>query len=236
MRILVPLLALSACAGAGDTSTGTRSFPVPGNFDSVTLGGPDNVRVVTGGTPSIVATGRNSDLDKVEIELRGSELVVTRNSDGGFMRWSWGKGDHDVTVTVTVPKPLVGATLKGSGDLNVDQGGGDRFDAELKGSGDLTVAKIMAQAARLSLAGSGDLKASGQVKSAEVELAGSGGIDAAGLNAETAQIELRGSGDIRAHASQSAKVALKGSGDVTVKGTGNCTSDKRGSGEVHCAP
>ena len=240
MRILVPLIvlsSLSACsASAGDTSTGTRTFPVPGNFDQVTLGGPDNVRVVTGGTPSIVATGRNTDLDKIEVELRGSELVVTRDSDAKFRMFSWGTSSHDVTVTVTVAKPISGANLKGSGDLNVDQGGGDSFAAELKGSGDLTVAKIISQAAHLTLAGSGDLKANGQAKSVAIDLAGSGGIDAAGLIAETAQIELRGSGDIQAHASQSAKVVLKGSGDVTIKGTGNCQSDKRGSGVVHCAP
>ena len=234
MRILIPLLALSACSASGDVASGRRTFTVPGNFDAVTLGGPDNVRVVTGGTPSIVATGRSADLDKVEIELRGSELVVTRNS-GGFMRWSW-SGDHDVAIIVTVPKPIVGATLKGSGDLNVDQAGGERFEAQLKGSGDMTVAKIVAQAARLSLAGSGDLKAGGQAKSVEIDLAGSGGVDAAHLMAETADIELRGSGDIQAHASRSAKVALRGSGNVTVKGTGNCQSDKDGSGEVRCAP
>jgi hypothetical protein len=240
MRYLIPLLALSslsACnAATGDTSTGTRTFPVPGAFDQVTLGGPDNVRVVTGGTPSIVATGRNADLDKIEVELKGSELVVSRDSQGSFKLFNWNNGSHDVTVTVTVAKPISGANLKGSGDLNVDQGGGDNFAAELKGSGDLTVAKIMAQAAHLTLAGSGDLKAGGQAKSVAIDLAGSGGIDADKLIAETAQIELRGSGDIQAHASQSAKVMLKGSGDVTIKGTGNCQSDKRGSGDVHCAP
>lgn len=236
MLKLLPLLALSACASSGDTSTGTRSFPVPGNFDAVTLGGPDNVRVVTGGTPSIVATGRNADLNKIEIELKGSELVVTRNSDSSFRMFSWGHNSRDVVVTVTVAKPISGATLKGSGDLNVDQGGGDRFEAQLKGSGDLTVAKIVAQAAGLSLAGSGDLKAGGQAKSVEVDLAGSGSVDAAQLIADTADVELRGSGDIRVHASQSAKVALKGSGGVTVKGTNNCQSDKRGSGEIRCTP
>ncbi len=236
MRVLLPLLALSACTASGDTTTGTRSFPVPGSFNSVTLGGPDNVRVVTGGTPSIVATGRNEDLNKIEVELQGTELVVTRQSGVKFQLFGWNKGGKDVTITVTVAKPISAATLKGSGDLNVDQGGGDSFEASLKGSGDLTVDRIMAQAARLSLLGSGDIKARGQSKGVELELAGSGGIDAAELIAETADVELRGSGNIRAHASQSAKVVLKGSGDVTIKGTGNCQSDKRGSGEVRCQP
>ncbi|CAM3125745.1 hypothetical protein SPAN111604_05050 [Sphingomonas antarctica] len=236
MRVLIPLLALSACTAAGDTSTGTRSFPIPGNFDAVTLGGPANVRVVTGGTPSIVATGRNDDLDKIEIELKGSDLLVTRDGGAHFQLFGWGHNSHDVTVTVTVAKPISGATLKGSGDLNVDQGGGDRFDAMLKGSGDLTVAKVIAQTAKLSLMGSGDLKAGGQTRSVEAELAGSGGIDAAQLMAETAQVNLRGSGDVSAHATKSANVVLKGSGNVTIRGTGNCTSDKRGSGDVNCAP
>src|SRR6476469_2275762 len=107
MRLFVALLAassLSACGAANDTSTGTRSFPVPGNFDEVTLGGPDNVRIVTGGTPSIVATGRNSDLDKIEVELRGSELVVSRDSGARLQMFGWNR-TKDVVVTVTVAKP-----------------------------------------------------------------------------------------------------------------------------------
>lgn len=239
MRRLVTLLALSslsACnATASDTSIGTRTFPISGTFDEVTLGGPDNVRVVTGGTPSIVATGRNSDLDKIEVELRGSELVVTREGGGKIKLFGWNESSKDVVITVTVAKPIAAANLKGSGDLDVDQGGGDSFAAELKGSGDLTVARIMTKAAHLTLAGSGDLRAKGQADSVETELAGSGAIDAAGLIAETATVNLRGSGDITVHASKSAKVVTKGSGDVTVRGTNNCTSDKRGSGEVHCA-
>ena len=239
MRYLIPLLVLSSLSACGvaasDTSTGTRTFPVPGKFDEVTLAGPDNVRVVTGSTPSIVATGANSDLDKITVELQGNELVVSRDSGAKLQMFGWNR-TKDVVITVTVATPIVAANLKGSGDLNIDQAGGDSFAAELKGSGDLTVTKIMAQAAHLTLAGSGDLKAGGQTKSVAIDLAGSGGIDADKLIAETAQIELRGSGDIQAHASQSAKVALKGSGDVTIKGTGNCQTDKRGSGEVQCQP
>jgi hypothetical protein len=239
MRYLIPLLAmtsLSACGAANDTSTGTRTFPVPGSFNEVTLGGPDNVRVVTGATPSIVATGRNADLDKIEVKLSGSELIVTRDGNGKWKLFNWNESSRDVVITVTVAKPIAGATLKGSGDLTVDQGGGDDFAAELRGSGDLTVGKLMTKAARLTLAGSGDLKAAGQAGSVVAELTGSGNIDAAGLNAQTAQVDLRGSGDVRAHASQSAKVSLKGSGDVMIKGTNNCQSDKRGSGEVRCDP
>lgn len=240
MRYLIPLLALSslsACnASMADTSTGTRTFPVPGNFDEVTLGGPDNVRVVTGGTPSIVATGRNDDLDKIEVELRGSELVVTRDNGSRIRMFSWGSDHKGVVITVTVAKPIAAANLRGSGDLNVDQGGGDSFAAELKGSGDLTVAKIMTKTAHLTLAGSGDLKASGQATSVEAELSGSGGIDADALAAETASVNLRGSGNVDVRASKSANVVIKGSGDVSVKGTNNCNTEKHGSGDVHCQP
>lgn len=239
MRYLIPLLALSslsACnAAEGDTSTGTRTFPVPGAFDEVTLGGPDNVRVVTGGTPSIVATGRNADLDKIEVELRGSELIVSRDSGARLQMFGWNR-TKDVVVTVTVAKPLSAVNLKGSGDMTVDQGGGESFAAELKGSGDLTINQIMTKTAHLSLAGSGDLKAAGRANAVEADLAGSGGIDAARLMAETATVDLRGSGDVQVHASKSAQVSIKGSGDVDVAGTNNCTTEKHGSGDVHCKP
>src|SRR4051812_11031164 len=95
MRYLIPLLAftsLSACgAAASDTSTGTRTFPIPGNFDAVTLAGPDNVRVVTGGTPSIVATGTNNDLDKITVELDGSALVVSRENGAKMQMFGWNR-------------------------------------------------------------------------------------------------------------------------------------------------
>ena len=235
MRILLPLLALSACSASVDSNAGTRSFPVPGNFDAVTLGGPDNVRVVTGGVPSIVATGETADLDKLTVELQGRNLIVSRKKSEG-MRWGWSRNSKGVTVTVTVPRPISGAVLKGSGDLNVDQGSGARFDAELRGSGDLNVARVVTQAARLSVMGSGDLKVAGQARTVAIDLTGSGGVNASGLNAETAQVGVRGSGDVDARATRSANISLMGSGNASIRGTRNCTTSKRGSGEVRCTP
>ncbi len=225
---------LMACSGThasvGNSAQGTRNFTV-GAFDAVALQGADDVKVVTGPTVSVVATGPQDQLDKLDIRVEGSTLKIGRQSGYWHMNWG-GKG---VTVTVTTPG-IKKASIGGSGDLSVDRVANDAFEGSVAGSGDLDVAAVQVKNAQLSIAGSGNIRIAGTTQSSSISIAGSGDVEAERLTAQTADLSIAGSGNIRTLATGSAKISLVGSGDAFVKGTKDCTVSKIGSGEGRCEP
>ncbi|MEP6785321.1 MAG: head GIN domain-containing protein [Sphingomonadales bacterium] len=225
--------ALAACGPViGATSSGgdgTRSFALSG-FDAVRLAGSDDVRVVRGPAFSVVASGPNAVLEKLDIHKEGTTLVITRESR---MNWSWSSNRKGVQVVVTMPA-IRSAQLTGSGDMTVDRADGAQFEGGLTGSGNLNLPSVTAASVKLDVTGSGDLRASGQAKTVALSVTGSGDLDASGLSSDTASVAVRGSGDARGAARQSAALTVAGSGDATVTGTRNCTISKAGSGDARC--
>lgn len=231
--LIASAAALAACGSISGAATGgghgTRSFALSG-FDAVKLAGSDDVRVVRGATFSVVATGPNEILDRLDIHTEGTTLVVTRKSN---MSWGWSSDREGAKVTVTMPS-IRAAQVAGSGDMSVDRVDGAEFKGGVTGSGNLDLPSLQAATVKLDVTGSGDLKAKGAAKTVAMSVTGSGDIDAGGLTADTASAAVQGSGNVSGNARQSAAVNIAGSGDVMIRGTRNCTVSKAGSGEAHC--
>lgn len=240
MRTLLSLipfaLAASACAsGNADEAEvqpsgveGNRSFAASG-FDKVALRGPDDIVVRVGPAASVSAVGDTAVLDRLEIEVVDGTLRVGRKEN---QRVGW-RRTGDATVTVTLPL-LTGASVAGSGNMDVDRAEATDFDASVAGSGNLRIASLTAEAADISIAGSGDASVAGQARSIDVSIAGSGNVDASSLKSERADISIAGSGNIRAAVDGEAEVSILGSGDVEITGKATCEVSKLGSGEVRC--
>lgn len=242
MRYLAfPILAFAtACSasaddGAGKLSgvSGSRSFDVKG-FNSVSLRGPDNVIVQVGKAVSVKAVGDTAILDRLEMEVVDGELRVGRKHRNGI-QLGWGRNSGAV-VTVTLPV-LTGASVAGSGDMDVDHAEAPAFAASVAGSGSLKVGALQTGSLKASIAGSGDATfGGGTAADANLSIAGSGNLDAARLAAKTADISIAGSGDVKAGVSDRANVSILGSGDVDIIGDARCKVSKMGSGDVRCAP
>jgi hypothetical protein len=226
---------MSAGAEGGKAATphgsGTqRSFDV-GAFDSVSLGGRDNVVVTVGPAASVRAEGPADQLDRLDIRLDGSELIVTRKKQSGL---GFAMG-HQPSVTVYVTTPMLrGAAIGGSGDMRIDKVESASFDASIGGSGNMDVASLKAGNASFAIGGSGGIKAAGTAGKASVSIAGSGDVDAGNVESDTADISIVGSGSARLKATRTAKVTIMGSGDVQVLGPAKCAVTKMGSGDVRC--
>lgn len=228
---------LSACGLDDDKNSvaaktgpdGSRSFAATG-FTGVELAGSDNVVVTRGDGFSVVATGPQDILDKLEVKVSNGVLVISRESQ----TMNWGK-DKGATIAVTLPR-LDKAELSGSGELTVDTASGDAVAVVLSGSGNLDVANVTAKALEVVLAGSGDLNIKGgKADNGEIALAGSGDVDVAGVTLTAASISVAGSGDVDATATGSADVSVVGSGDVRLGGGAKCASSELGSGEIRCS-
>ncbi|MEO8454802.1 MAG: head GIN domain-containing protein [Sphingomicrobium sp.] len=233
--VIAASAATSACGhdrGEGPGPTVSRNYQV-GNFQVIEVAGPYDVQVRTGSNPSVSARGSEKLLERTVVEVRGDKLIIHPREHNGWFHFGWStRGEASFTITVPM---LNGATIAGSGDVQVDRVQGDHFEGKVAGSGGIVVGNMDVQSLKLAIAGSGGVKGAGKAKSAVYEIAGSGGIDGQGILAEQAKISIAGSGDVKAHASGTADVSIMGSGDVDVSGGAKCNVSKAGSGNVRCS-
>ena len=102
MRICLPLLL--AFAVATPSAAATRNFGVSG-FDRVRIDGPYRVVLTTGVPPFASASGSQTALDAVSIDVQGRTLVVhvSRSAWGGYPDKDAGPveiniGTHDLSA------------------------------------------------------------------------------------------------------------------------------------------
>jgi len=211
--------------------TVNRTYEV-GGFDRVTVAGPYEVMVKTGGRPGVVAHGGQANLDETKIIVENGVLKIMPRKKN-VMRFNWGK-DSKVRVEVSAAA-LRGVTIAGSGNVRIDRVAGSDFEGKVAGSGDLGIVQMNAGKVQLAIAGSGNVRAAGQARSLDVNIAGSGDIDVSALDVASAEVSIAGSGNVRARVSGAAAVSIMGSGDVEIVGGAKCTVSKKGSGNVRCS-
>lgn len=228
MRILI-LAALSAAVlAAVPASAAERRFPV-GGFDRIEASGSDDVIVTTGHAVSVVATGDQDRLDRLDIRVEDGALKIGYKPNSGWKFWERGKA----RIAVGLPS-LRGAKLAGSGNVSVDHTTASKFEGALAGSGNLSLGQVDTRELTLEIAGSGTLSAAGHCDAAKLSIAGSGGMKLAGLDCKTLSASVAGSGDIDARATGTAALSIMGSGNVRVRGGARCTVAKHGSGSTDC--
>jgi hypothetical protein len=221
-----------ACAvsASAEQGGGERSYRVAG-FDSVTAGGAHRVVVTVGGGHSVRATGPAEVLDRMEVLVEDSRLIIRP------VRESWvqyGRRDEGTaTFYVSVPR-LARAAVAGSGNMTVDRVEGDAFSASVAGSGNLAIASMRVSDARFSVAGSGDLAARGSAGRSRVSLAGSGRARLGDVASRDSTVSIVGSGSADLNATGTVNASIAGSGAVTVAGSARCSKSGVGTGRMMC--
>jgi hypothetical protein len=222
-----PALLILSTLAAVSANAAERRFNATG-FDKVAVSGSDNVDIRTGNSFSVVATGAQDDLDRLEVVVDGGKLKIGRKSGN----WRW--GGKDVAVAVTMPV-LRGLALAGSSDVTADKGAADVFDAKVSGSGDMSVASLDAKTANISVSGSGNVMMAGRCGAQNIRIAGSGDVDLSRLACVNSAIRIAGAGDASARVSGDASIRIAGAGNVIITGGAKCVKKIAGSGNVRCS-
>jgi hypothetical protein len=223
--------ALGACDGADISFNGKKGVPLA-ELDmngpaptSITLLGPDNVRVTRGDKLAITVEGEGAD--KLRFALSEGQLGIARED------WKIGKSERPATVNVTLPM-LSEVVLAGSGNLTADQMGGSDAKITVAGSGTVEARAIDAQNLGIDVVGSGKLRAAGKAKALKMTVAGSGDAEMDGLNVDDAKIDVAGSGNARFASNGHVNANIMGSGEVRVFGRATCKVSSMGSGKLVC--
>lgn len=226
MRFFPAAVSVGALLTSSIALAADRTFEV-GAFHAVVLVGSANVEVVPARSPSVVATGDQQNLDRLDIRTEGDRLLIGQKRLTGGMRGS------RVRVRVGTPD-LRAASIRGSGNIRVARPISGDFAAAISGSGDLSLTDVDAAALSMAISGSGTLGATGRCQSLSVRVSGSGDIEARDLTCTAATVSVSGSGNVTTNATGTADVRISGSGNVTIAGTAKCTMRSTGSGTVRC--
>ncbi|MEH6758063.1 MAG: head GIN domain-containing protein [Parasphingorhabdus sp.] len=240
---IIPFLALAACEGSiasAVDNVGKSSFPDgieigstntnPGEFEGLTLAGPDNIIFTTGQEYTIRAEGDADVLEQLRYKNSNGQLKIGRENEGKI--WSGSSGS--AIIYVSAPS-LKNAKLAGSGNMTVERMDSEAASLSVTGSGNMTISEVATASLSAKIAGSGDLKMAGTAKQATISLAGSGNVSSKELSAATAAIKIAGSGDVVLSSDGTVDAKIVGSGDIRIHGDARCKTKIVGSGNVTCS-
>lgn len=198
-----------------------------GRYETLTATGADDVRLVTGDSWRIRASGDARAVAQLRFLVEKGALIVGRVS---HPRERYGKAQIEITAPA-----LRGVTAAGSGAVDVARISGPRASAVVAGSGRTTVRSVDAERLNATVAGSGGLAIAGRSERADITIAGSGGLAGDSFTTGTAAVTVAGSGGARFRSPGRITATLVGSGTVNVTGTTDCKQSRMGSGRLVCS-
>lgn len=224
--LLVPagLLAFAAVAAAvlvQPARADTKSYSLSGFNEVAASAGVDVV--LKQGPFSVVATGDGKDIERLDISVQDSKLVVSYKSG---ISWFGHLGRSVVTVTAPTYAGIVA-----SAGADIDADGLNLADTRLAASGgaDIEVKNMTARTLDVTASAGADIKLSGNCTG--LIAAVSGGADYSGgeMKCQTADIRASGGADAHAWASVSAKGHASSGSDIRFGGN-PASVDKQASG------
>lgn len=195
------------------------------DFKAVSIGVPAETKISFGETGSYSITGHESDLERIEVEVKKGWLKVRSNGRKPFKK--------RVEVIITA-KGLEGIKQEGSGIITCEDGvlAAQESTLIVSGSGAITASTRGSQILKGVLTGSGKLELSGNTDMLDVSISGSGDINARSLVAESVNVVISGSGTCEVEARESLNAVISGSGNLSYLGDPKVTTMINGSGEV----
>jgi hypothetical protein len=224
MRIHL-LLLLAALAVPAPAGAAIRNFGVNG-FDRVRVDGPYRVSLVTGVAPFANASGSQTALDSVDIDVQGRTLVVhvSTSSWGGY------PGEERGPVEIKIgTHDLSAAYLNGAGSLAIDKVKALSFELSVQGSGIATIGDTDVDQLTVGVVGSASAVLSGRAARLTTTIRGVSSLDAAGMTVKDATITADGAATVKANITNAVKVYGTGPATITLAGNPACTSKLSGS-------
>ena len=207
----------------GEGSTITKELFLQ-EFTGVRLKIDADVHITQGSEFSVVATGQENIINKLELDVNNGIWDLEFDSCV--------KNYNALNIYITMPAidylAISGSgTINGENTFNVNEMG-----LNISGSGDI-ILDLNANQINASISGSGKMKLTGASETSEYEISGSGNFYAFGLQTQVTEVEISGSGRAEVFVEDYLKVNITGSGDVYYKG--NPTLDIRitGSGNIY---
>lgn len=207
----------------------TKKFKVA-NFKSIELGSAFEVHVHKGSVYAVSVTGREKDVEDIEVTSSGGKLEMGYESN---YKWGWSDNRAKVVVNITLPRLFSGEF---TGACKVDLQGFTNeeemrllFSGAAKGSAEgLRTDKL-----RIELSGASDCKLNGQSDYLQAEASGASQLKALEFLSRNVDVEASGASSASVHVQKSLKVDASGASHVKYKGSPLITKDLSGAASLH---
>ena len=212
-----------------DPAVVTKKFKVA-NFKSIELGSAFEVHVHKGSVYAVSITGREKDLDDLEVSVSSGKLEI--GYEAGW-NWGWNNSRSKMVVNITLPRLESGEF---TGACKVDlQGFTNEEEMRLLFSG---AAKGMAEGLRtdklrIELSGASDCRITGQSDYLKVEASGASHLKALEFLSRHVDVEASGASSAQVHVQKSLKVDASGASHVKYRGSPMITKDLSGAASLH---
>lgn len=189
-----------AFSGLGDISERnkendiTRTIEVS-DFEHIDVAGVFEIDVTVGGDYSVVVSGSQSEMERLEVSVENGSLKLDRKDhERGFGRWR----DMGLTAEITLPA-LQSIDIAGVADGDVRGVDSERFVVDLSGVGDLNI--------------------SGTCGKLVADVSGVGDLNARELECREVDVDVSGVGEATVYASEEVDAAVNGIGSISIYGS-----------------
>ena len=228
LACVVFLWVLSGCVfvlmgikGNGDIVSQERTFTAA-EFNRVIAYGVGNINIYPSEDYKVIVTTDSNIQDTIGTEVLGNTLHIENIREN--------YNPTKLTIDVYLPE-LKAITLKGSGNIKINNGNGTDLEVVLSGSGNIDALKYQATVLNTTLSGSGNIKATA-TNSLNGNISGSGSITAQNNPVQNADISISGSGSAWVWVTGTLRGSISGSGSIFHKGNPAIKVNISGSGRV----
>jgi hypothetical protein len=226
---LIAALGLSIQVMASADLT-TKKFKV-GNFNSLEIGNEFEVHIFKGNTYSISATGTESNIEDLEVQVVGSTLEVS--IDYKLSKWiTWSSGNSKIVLNITMPR-LREAEFNGATKVTLE-GFVDEEEMTLhcSGASKMSSTKLVADKLLLDLSGASKVEMTGQVLKLSIDLSGASHVVLSDLIARDVDVEASGASHVELNVQKSLRVDASGASKISYRGNPVVSQDVSGASFV----
>ncbi len=212
-----------------DPAVVTKKFKVA-NFNSIELGSAFEVHVHKGNVYAVSVTGREKDIDELEVRSSSGKLEIGYESG---WKWTWNNNRSKLVVNITLPR-LNSGDFSGASKVDL-QGFSNEEEMSLifSGASKGLIEGLHADKLKIELSGASDCKISGHTDYLKVEASGASHLKALDFFARNVDVEASGASSAQLHVQKSLKVDASGASHVKYKGSPVIVKDFSGAASLH---
>lgn len=203
------------------------------SFEDIVVEGDLIVNIITGKSPSAIASGDRNAIDSLRMSQSADQLTLTQTNI--IYANDSARNNSPLSITIT-NRSLRNITMRGSGQLTINdlrQTGYSRI--KIFGSGQVTISRVAISALDVAISGNARLSlGSGKIRDAKVSIDGSGGYIAAGVDHGILSLSQNGAAETTANVLDRASISNSGAGIITITGKGKCDISRSGIGSIKC--
>lgn len=212
-----------------DPAVVTKKFKVA-NFNSIELGSAFEVHVHKGNVYAVSVTGREKDIDELEVRSSSGKLEIGYESG---WKWTWNNNRSKLVVNITLPR-LNSGDFSGASKVDL-QGFSNEEEMSLifSGASKGLIEGLHADKLKIELSGASDCKISGHTDYLKVEASGASHLKALDFFARNVDVDASGASSAQVHVQKSLKVDASGASHVKYKGSPVIVKDLSGAASLH---